>query len=98
MMITPYLYADSQSSLDTLEGFASGGLRAGESVIATEIQRCALDRKLTRRGYDLEQTKLDNRYIAVDAVAIINPFMVDGRVDSEKFNACVMDFFPCVRQ
>ncbi|HEY9098468.1 MAG TPA: MEDS domain-containing protein [Thiobacillus sp.] len=89
------LYADSQSFLDALEGFASGGLRAGESVIviATEMHRRALDRKLTRRGYDLEQAKLDNRYIAVDAVATMNQFMVDGRVDSEKFNACVMDLF-----
>jgi len=87
------IYADSQSFLDALEGFASSGLRAGESVIviATEVHRRALERKLERRGYKLEQTKLGNRYIAVDAEATLAQFMVDGRVDSEKFNA----FYPC---
>lgn len=89
------IYADSQSFLDALEGFASGGLRVGESVIviATEMHRRALDRKLIRRGFDLDQAKLGNRYIAVDAQATLNQFMVDGRVDSEKFTACVMELF-----
>lgn len=89
------IYADSQSFLDALEGFASGGLRAGESVIviATEVHRRALERKLARRGYNLEQAKLGNRYIAVDAEATLAQFMVDGRVDSEKFNTCVTDLF-----
>lgn len=93
------IYADYQSFLDALEGFASGGLRAGESVIviATEKHRRALDRKLARRGYDLRQAKLDNRYIAVDAEATLSQFMVDGRVDSERFNACVMDLFSRAR-
>lgn len=93
------IYADSQSFLDALEGFASGGLRAGESVIviATEMHRRALDRKLVRRGYDLGQAKLDNRYIEVDAKATLSQFMVNGRVDSESFNACVMDLFSRAR-
>ncbi|MBT9567600.1 MAG: MEDS domain-containing protein [Thiobacillus sp.] len=89
------IYADSQSFLDALEGFASGGLRIGESVIviATEPHRRALERKLSRRGFNLEQAALDNRYIAVDAAVTLNQFMVDGHVDSEKFNDCVMDLF-----
>lgn len=93
------IYADSQSFLDALEGFVSGGLRVGESVIviATEMHRRALDRKLIRRGYDVEQAKLSNRYIAVDAQATLNQFMVDGRVDSEKFNACVMELLARAR-
>lgn len=93
------LYVDSQSFLDALEGFASGGLRAGESVIviATEVHRRALDRMLTRRGYDLGQAKLNNRYIAVDAEVTLSQFMVDGHMDGEKFNACIMNLFSRAR-
>lgn len=82
------IYADSQAFLDALEGFASGGLRRGESVIviATEKHRQGLERKLTRRGYNLEQAKLGRRFIALDAATSLKQFVVDGRVDPELFD------------
>lgn len=81
------IYVDSQSFLDALEGFASGGLRRGESVvvIATEKHRLALERKLARRGYNLEQAKRNNRLIVLDAAATLRQFVDDGRLDLEKF-------------
>lgn len=81
------IYADSQAFLDALEGFASGGLRRGESVIviATEMHRQGLERKLARRGYNIEQAKLARRYIALDAGHSLRMFLVDGQVDADKF-------------
>ncbi|MFP5418337.1 MAG: MEDS domain-containing protein [Gammaproteobacteria bacterium] len=87
------IYSDAQSFLDALEGFASGGLRAGEGVIVigSEAHRQALERKLARRGYNLEQAKLANRYVAIDAQSTLAEFMVGGRVDRARFDACMTE-------
>ena len=89
------IYSDTQSFLEALEGFVSGGLRAGESVIviATEIHRRALDRMLARRGYDLGQAKQESRYLVIDAAEALDKFMVDGWPDSDKFRIFVKDIF-----
>src|SRR5688572_11846816 len=64
--------------IDALEGFASGGLRTGESVIviATKLHRGALERRLRARGYDVDKARRENRYIPVDAQEALTQFMV----------------------
>lgn len=83
------IYVDSQSFLDALEGFASGGLRRGENVVvvATERHRLALERKLARRGYDLDKARLEDRYIGLDAAASLGQIVDNGRLDRAKFDA-----------
>ncbi len=83
------IYSDRQVLLDALEGFVTGGLRAGESVIviATASHRRALDNMLKRRGYDLERVMLENRYITIDAETALDQFMVAGWPDEGRFNA-----------
>lgn len=85
------IYADTQSFLDALDGFVSGGLRAGESVIviATPAHRRALDRILRRRGHDLDQAQAENRYLPVDADEALAQFMVNGWPDDTLFNALI---------
>jgi hypothetical protein len=74
------LYSSQTLLIDALEGFASGGLRAGESVIivATPAHRAALERRLRVRGYDLDQARAEDRYIALDAEAALRELMEDG--------------------
>lgn len=93
------IYVDSQSFLDALEGFASGGLRQGDSVvvIATERHRLALERKLARRGYNLEDARRNHRFIMLDAAATLRQFVDGGRLDREKFNAWTNDLISRLR-
>jgi len=74
------LYSNQSLLIDALEGFASGGLRAGESVIiiATQAHRAALERRLRVRGYDLDQARAEDRYIALDAEATLRELMEGG--------------------
>jgi len=94
------IYADTQSFLDALEGFASGGLRAGESVIivATAAHRKALERMLDRRGHDLNQARLENRYLAVDAEMALSEFMVEDWPDETKFRHLVTGLLTRARE
>ena len=74
------LYSNQSLLIDALEGFASGGLRAGENVIiiATHAHRAALERRLRVRGYDLDRARAEDRYIALDAETALCEFMENG--------------------
>lgn len=77
--------------LDLLEGFVSGGLRGGESVIviATPEHRHALDRRLADRGLDLEVARAQDQYIALDAEETMSKFLVRGWPDEYLFTQLV---------
>ena len=79
--------------LDTLEGFVSGGLAAGESaiVIATPGHRRILEERLTSNGYDLQRAQIDDQYIALDAEQTLGFFMRDGWPDDERFYKLVLE-------
>lgn len=87
------IYADSQSFLDALEGFVSGGLRQDETVvvIVTETHRVGLERKLARRGYDVKQAKLEGRLIVVSATTTLGVICEEGKLNYENFQAWVTD-------
>ena len=82
------IYADQQLLMDALEGFASSGLRAGDAVIiiATQPHRRALEQRLHRRGFALDQARAEERYIALDAAATLALFMQDGWPDEARFH------------
>ena len=80
-------YETDNVFLDTLEGFVSGGLRAGESVIviATPTHRQILEQRLTSRGVDVDQARSQDQYIALDAEQTLGFFMKSGWPDDERF-------------
>ena len=82
------IHADQQLLMDALEGFASSGLRAGDAVlvIATEPHRRALDQRLRRRGFALDQARAEQRYLPLDAAGSLAQFMVDGWPDEARVN------------
>ncbi|HVT39058.1 MAG TPA: MEDS domain-containing protein [Gemmatimonadaceae bacterium] len=80
-------YDHDQVFLDSLEGFASGGIRAGEAVIviATEPHRRALEDRLAARGIDVELARSRQQYIDLDAEATLATFMSNGWPDDDLF-------------
>lgn len=85
------LYDDDDALLDALEGFASGGLRAGEGVIivATPNHLQGLNDRLRAHeemgGFNLDAARDRDQYIAVEAEKALSRFMVDGWPDDELF-------------
>ena len=81
------IYENDSVFLDTLEGFVSGGLRGGETlvVIATTPHLYALEHRLKATGHDVKALHLSRRYITMDASEALELFMVDGYPDERLF-------------
>lgn len=88
-----HLYEKDDVFLDTLEGFTSGGLRAGEVVvlIATTAHLFALEYRLRKNGgWDVADLRQRGQYVAISASEALAGFMRDGRVDESRFNETVV--------
>jgi hypothetical protein len=88
-----HLYEKDDVFLDTLEGFTSGGLRAGEVVvlIATTAHLFALEYRLQKNGgWNVADLRQRGQYVAIDASAALAGFMRDGCVDESLFNETVV--------
>jgi hypothetical protein len=85
------IYERDQVFLDSLEGFVSGGIRAGEAVIviASGEHRDALEARLASRGIDLALARSMDHYIDVDAETVLSSFIVDGWPDEARFAQAV---------
>jgi hypothetical protein len=86
-----HFYEEDAILIDTLTGFVSGGLNAGEStiIIATPQHLQALERRLVDTNVDFVGAILEDRYIALDAEAALASFMVKGWPDDERFASLV---------
>ena len=87
------IYDHDGPFLDSLEGFVAGGLKANEAVviIATSEHRAALDRRLTSRGFNLDQMRTNDIYIDIDAEAALSQFMVNDWPSDQLFNNFIMN-------
>src|SRR5687767_8316064 len=87
------LYQDDEVLLDSLEGFAAGGLRAGDAVIliATPGHLAALyDRLRAHEGLGdlgLRAARDRDQLITLDAQETLGAFMVNGWPDEGLFHA-----------
>jgi len=93
------IYTREAVFLDSLEGFVSGGLLAGEAVIviATAHHRQELQDRLARRGIFLVEPRAQSRYIDLDADETLALFMVDGLPDAGRFSSVVSDLMTRAR-
>jgi PAS domain S-box-containing protein len=73
--------------LDSLSGFVSTGLAAGDAciVIATKALRERLEEQLKAKGFDLIAAHRRDEYLSLDAVETLSKFMVDGLPEPERF-------------
>jgi hypothetical protein len=87
------IYEADDVFLDTLEGFVSGGLTAGESaiVIATPTHRQTLEERLGSRGFDVQRARAEDQYIPLDAEQTLGFFMKDGWPNDESFFKLVIE-------
>lgn len=87
------IYNDDAVFLDTLEGFAAGGLRSGDAVvvIATTAHVDILEDRLKGRGIDIEAARIRDQYITLDAEETLSKFIVKGWPDEDLFKQLVAD-------
>jgi PAS domain S-box-containing protein len=90
-----HFYEDDGLFLNSLSEFIGGALGAGGAcvVVATESHRHALADRLTSLGIDVPFTAANNRYIALDAVATLDRFMVDDWPDEGRFFSTIEPSF-----
>src|SRR5688500_5413812 len=87
------IYENDMVLLDTLAGFAGGGLQNGESavVIATEPHLQQLADRLESTGVDLAAVRSRDQYLPLVADETLDRFMVRGWPDEDRFAEVVTD-------
>lgn len=87
------IYEDDDVFLDTLAGFAGGGIRSGDGVIiiATATHLEALRSRLTESGLDLAAAEAEDRYIPVDAEELLSRLVFRGWPDDYLFRQGVTE-------
>jgi hypothetical protein len=85
------IYETDDAFLDALEAFAAGGIRQGDAivVIATPAHLDGLKYRLTKNGFDLAAAIKRDQFIALDASATLDRFLVDGWPDDTLFKTVV---------
>ena len=73
-------YEDSQTLVETLEGFIGGALRADSAgvVIATREHLDALDRQLAASGIDVAAVKQSGQYVTLEAGTLLQQILANG--------------------
>lgn len=94
------IYENEGVFLDTLEGFVSGGLKAGDSVIliATVAHLTALEERLKASGLDVESARSQDQYIGLVAEEVLAKFMARDWPDDELFLKVVRDLITRARR
>jgi PAS domain S-box-containing protein len=84
-------YGTDAFLLDSLSGFISAGLLAGDAciVIATPMHCADLEKRLQAHGLDLLDACRRDAYIVLDAAEVLTTFMVDGSPVPERFTEVV---------
>jgi len=87
------IYEEDRIFLDALEGFVTGGIRAGDGVVVIAMPNHlrALEERVTGRGVDIEAARSRDEYIALDAEETLSKFMVNQWPDERLFDKLVSD-------
>ena len=93
------IYEDDQGFLDALEHFVAGGIRQGDAIIliATPPHLAALAERLQRNGFDTLAAEERGQYIAVDARATLDRFMVNEWPNEALFEQTVNELLSRAR-
>jgi signal transduction histidine kinase len=92
---TVQFYEDDAFLLGDLSRFIGSALGAGDVgvVFATKAHRESLAERLGSRGLNVALAVRRGRYISLDASDTLSSFMVDGRPNSERFDAVISGVF-----
>src|SRR5687768_11693327 len=85
------IYDADHIFLDTLVGFVTGGLRAGEGVIviatASHLER--LEERILLAGFDTDAAQESGQLTTLQAEDVLSQFMVDGWPNEQHFRQVV---------
>jgi anti-sigma regulatory factor (Ser/Thr protein kinase) len=86
-----HFYADDYELTATVGPYLTGAAEAGAVaiVIATDGHRRAFAAELEAAGVDVAQGRRDGTLILLDAAATMASFMLDGRIDGDRFHEVV---------
>lgn len=87
------IYENDEVFLDLLNGFVSGGISSGDSVvvIATAAHLKHLTQRLANVGLNVSDLVSTNQYIPLEAEDTLSRFMVNDWPDETLFNLLVSD-------
>jgi hypothetical protein len=82
---------DDEAFLDLLEGYITGGFKAGDCVVVlvTEIHRAKLYERLNFHRVRLNEMLVNRQFIAIDVEDTLEKFMINGHPDEERFSEAV---------
>ena len=85
-------YKNSDSLARVVAEFIGQGVAAGDPavVIATSAHGAAIERALETSGVDVAALRAADRFIVLDADAVLLEILVDGMPSAERFRAVVM--------
>jgi signal transduction histidine kinase/ActR/RegA family two-component response regulator len=77
--------------VNSVSDFIGSGLTAGDGciVVATGEHRSGLDVRLLAYGLDVTTAKTTGQYVSLDAEETLAQFMVDGSLDTSRFNEVI---------
>ena len=86
-------YSGDGFLLDSLARFVSTSLEAAGSalVIATQVHRDGLVERLAARGLDTDRWAKKGRFVTVDASLALAQLLVDGKVESTRFDEFIRE-------
>lgn len=89
------VYENDEVFLDTLAGFVGGGINEGDCIIliVTKPHLEQLESRLRSFGIHVDALKSNDKYIALDAQATLDKFMVNGWPDASLFNQTISGVF-----
>jgi MEDS: MEthanogen/methylotroph, DcmR Sensory domain len=81
------IYDNDKTLLDSLEGFIGSGIIAGDGIIiiATPEHIIALEDRLIKQGFDIDELTASGTYISLTAQETLNSFMKDNWPDPDLF-------------
>jgi PAS domain-containing protein len=84
-------YGEDEALIEGLSRFIGAALGAGDAavVIATPAHRSALNKQLRALGLDVQLATSEGRFVALDAAATLSKFVVNGRLQADRFNGII---------
>jgi len=84
-------YSQDKFLLEELSEYIGNALRMGDAaiVVATEQHRNALLQSLTSQGLDVARLLEQGQFVAADARAVLDAFMLEGSPNEDRFNHVV---------
>jgi PAS domain S-box-containing protein len=93
-------YETDSFLVDSLKGFISAGLNAGDACIIVARKSCreGLEQLLQAQGLDITAACASGQYTTLDSSETLSKFMIDGVLEPQRFNEVIGNLIQRVAQ